>query len=222
LLAGCGKTTPLVEQHGEMRDALRMGNTQSRISLREVIARPHAFAVGALTDLEGEITIVDGEIIVAKTSDGKTATSSLGGQNESATLLTLSYVDEWVKDVLPPHVDFEKAIELVASKNGIDTNKPFPFYILATTKAFEMHVINGFCPVASPDLPEEDQPWRLHGGKSTMRIVGFFAKDQEGTMTHHGSNVHIHGVDSSGSTMRSGHLDFVEVAAGSTIFLPAQ
>jgi acetolactate decarboxylase len=217
--AGCSSSYT-VTQHGGMRDALREGNTEARISFEEISSKPHAFAVGALADLEGEITVVDGKIIVAKTSDGKTAISSPASGNESATLLTLAYVKNWTEDILPPNLTFEEAVEVVAKRNGIDTDKPFPFYVNATTTNYEMHVINGFCPVASPDLPPEDQPWRLHGEQTEMLIVGFFAKNQEGVMTHHGSNIHIHGLDTSRAEGASGHLDSVNIAPGSTIFVP--
>ena len=76
-----------------MRDVLRMGNTQSRITFEEISSKPHAFAVGALTNLEGEITIVDGQILVATTLDGVTASSTTGSADQSATLLTVAYVE---------------------------------------------------------------------------------------------------------------------------------
>ncbi|MBC8310565.1 MAG: hypothetical protein ISR75_06130 [Phycisphaerales bacterium] len=218
-LAGCSSSYT-VTQHGGMRDALREGNTQARISFEEITSKPHSFAVGALTDLEGEITIFDGLIVVAKTNDGVTAKSSTPSGDETATLLTLAYVKNWSEDTLPHNLPFEEAVEVVAKRNGIDTDEPFPFYVNATTTNYEMHVINGFCPVASPDLPPEDQPWRLHGEETEMLIVGFFAKNQEGVMTHHGSNIHIHGLDTSGAEGASGHLDSVNIAPGSTIFVP--
>ncbi len=220
-LAGCNSSTATVKQYGGMRDALRMGNTQSRITFEEVSSKPHAFAVGALTELEGEITIVDGQILVATTPDGATAASAPGAPEQSATLLTLSYVENWVKDTIPPDMGFETAVETVAKRNGVDTDKPFPFYVYAQTNSFDLHVINGFCPVASPDLPKEDQPWRLHGKQAGLLVVGFFAKNQEGVMTHHGSNIHMHGIDTSGKDVVSGHLDSIDVIPGSTIFVPA-
>jgi len=198
-----------------------MGNTQSRISLAQISTKPHAFAVGAITDLEGEITIIDGQILVATTRNGLTVTSRASNKTDSATLLTLSYVENWVKDTIPAKMDFEKAVEEVARRNGINTDEPFPFYVYANTTSYDIHVINGFCPVATPDLSTEDQPWRLHGEKTSMLVIGFFAKNQEGVMTHHGSNLHMHGVDSSEKTLISGHLDSIEVVPGSSIFVPA-
>ncbi len=220
-LVGCTTTPIEVQQFGGMRSALRLGNTSSQITFEDINSSPHAFGVGALTDLEGEITVVDGQIIVAKTEDGIRAISSTSNNsNDSATLLTLAYVDEWREYKFPSSMNFEDAVESVAAAHGIDTNTPFPFYILATTEAYEMHVINGFCPVITPDLEPKDQPWRLHGVETTLLIVGFFAKNQEGVMTHHGSSVHIHGIDTSRNEMVSGHLDSVAVQEGSTIFLP--
>jgi acetolactate decarboxylase len=188
--------------------------------LEDVRSKPHAFAVGALTALEGEITIMDGQIIVATTNDGLHATSRPPTGDESATLLTLAYVEAWCKDTIPPNMDFEEAVETVAKRNGIDTEEPFPFYVYAYTTQYEMHVINGFCPVASPDLLPSEQPWRLQGTETGMLIVGFYAKNQEGVMTHHGSNIHMHGINTSGKKMISGHLDSVKVLTGSTIFVP--
>ena len=221
-LVGCNKAESLVQQYGGMRDALRMGNTQSRISFEEISSRPHAFAVGALTDLKGEITILDGQIVVATTEDGLTAKSTSSSGMESATLLTLAYIEQWTKDTIPTGMSFEEAVEEVAKDNGINTDEPFPFYALVVTKSFEMHVINGFCPVADPELAPSDQPWRRHGFQTEMLVVGFFAKNQQGFMTHHGSRLHIHGIDTSGKNMISGHLDSIEVMPESTIFLPAE
>ena len=220
-LTGCSSQTVTVRQYGGMRDALRMGNTQSRVTFKEISSKPHAFAVGALTELEGEITILDGKILVATTPDGAIASSTLGSDEQSATFLTVAYVDNWTRDSIPPDMDFETAVETVAKRNGVNVDEPFPFYVSAHTNSFDLHVINGFCPVASPDLPNKDQPWRLHGAETDMLIVGFFAKEQEGVMTHHGSNIHMHGIVTSGKEPISGHLDKVDIAAGSSIFVPA-
>jgi acetolactate decarboxylase len=85
-----------------------------------------------------------------------------------------------------------------------------------------MHVINGYCPVASPKLADEFKPWRLAVGKPTqLNIVGFFAKNQEGVMTHHGSNIHIHGFVQKNGAVATGHLDSVAMEKGAKLYLPA-
>ncbi len=64
LFAGCAASTP-VTQHGRMREVLREGNTQPRISLVEVAQRPGAIGVGALAGLGGEVTVVDANVWIA-------------------------------------------------------------------------------------------------------------------------------------------------------------
>lgn len=223
-LTGCASTPSYeVSQHGGMRDALRMGNTQPRITFEEVGSKPHAFAVGALPNLDGEITIFDGTVYTATTPDGQTAITVASDTTfDTATLLSLAHVAAWQDCMLPSNHPLEEAIELSALIQGIDTEAPFPFFITGTTSDYHLHVINGFCPVADPDLAPEHQPWRLVGvSKTPITVVGFYAKDQEGVMTHHGSNVHIHGIIETNGTITSGHLDAIELDPGAMLFLPA-
>jgi acetolactate decarboxylase len=220
-LVGCCKTTT-VEQYGGMRDTLRMGNTQPRVTFDEITATPNAFAVGALPNLEGEITIFDGNVWVA-TTDGTSATTERANtQYNAATLLTVSHIESWVEFDLP-NLPLEEAIEFVAQTyEPIDVSTPFPFLIIGDSSEFHMHVINGYCPVASPNLADEFKPWRLNIEKPTpITVVGFFAKNQEGVMTHHGSNIHIHGILDKNGAVATGHLDSVVFMKGATLYLPA-
>jgi acetolactate decarboxylase len=220
-LCGCAGSHDLVEQYGGMRDVLRLGNTQSRISFAEMRQQPHAIGVGALTDLQGEITIFDGQIFVATTSDGISASTTREDATPgSATLMTISHVKKWHHDTLPDSLPLEQAIETVARSHGIDSDTPFPFIIEGVAESYELHVINGFCPIATPDLAPEDQPWRAHGESTALKVIGFFARDQHGVMTHHGSNLHIHAIIGDGNETITGHLDAVEMAPGSVLSVP--
>ena len=220
-LCGCASSHDLVEQYGGMQDVLRLGNTQSRISFEEMRQQPHAIGVGALTNLQGEITIFDGQIFVATTHDGISASTTSGDTNlGSATLMTLAHVEKWHHDSLPDSLPLEQAIETVARSHGIDSDTPFPFIIEGVAESYELHVINGFCPIATPDLAPEDQPWRAQGESTALKVIGFFARDQQGVMTHHGSNLHIHAIIGDGDETITGHLDAVEMAPGSVLSVP--
>ncbi len=220
-LFGCSKTTE-VTQYGGMRDTLKKGNTQPRVTFDEITTLPNAFAVGALPELNGEITIFDGNVWIATTDSESATTSRPFGNHDSATLLTVAYVEDWQEFTLPAGTPLELAIEHVAKANaGFNTDIPFPFFIIGDASEFHMHVINGFCPVASPGLAEEFQPWKLSVEKQTpITVIGFFGKNQDGVMTHHGSNIHIHGLlDIDGATA-TGHLDSVEFTNGAKLYLP--
>ncbi len=85
-----------VRQYGEMRMVLRDGHTEPRIDLVEATQVPHAYGVGALAELEGEITIFDGSVWVARSSGGDLAMSGPAVvESDRATLLTLSFVRQW-------------------------------------------------------------------------------------------------------------------------------
>lgn len=205
-----------------MRDTLRMGNTHPRVTFEEITATPNAFAVGALPNLAGEITIFDGNVWVATTDGSSATTARADSKFNAATLLTASHVESW-KEFDLPNLPLEEAIESVAGLHGpIDSDAPFPFLIIGDSSEFHMHLINGYCPVASPNLAEEFKPWRLSVEKPTpMTIVGFFAKNQDGVMTHHGSNIHIHGFVDKNGAVATGHLDSVTLTKGAKLYLPA-
>jgi len=220
-IAGCN-SVPTVQQYGGMRETLRMGQTQPRITFEEVIATPHSFAVGALPNLEGEVTIFDGSIWVATADNNSATTVKADSQFLSATLLTVAHVNHWDEYELPD-IPLEEAIEAVAlGSSTLDSEEPFPFLIQGEASTLHMHVINGYCPVASPDLADEYKPWRMSIDSSTpITVVGFFAKNQEGVMTHHGSNIHIHGLMTKDRGVATGHLDSISMKKGAKLFLPA-
>ena len=74
VIAGCAAPSeaPFIEVRGwgTMREVLREGDTRGRVPLVAVV-EDHTWGVGALEDLEGEITIVDGEVSIAQVVDGE-------------------------------------------------------------------------------------------------------------------------------------------------------
>ena len=47
-----------IQQWGAMRDVLALGKTQARVKLADVVKEPHAYGVGAVAGLMGEVTIL--------------------------------------------------------------------------------------------------------------------------------------------------------------------
>jgi len=58
-LGGCARRAVTVRHYGQMHRVLGGGApaTKADVTLAEAMERPHAYAVGALPGLEGEITI---------------------------------------------------------------------------------------------------------------------------------------------------------------------
>ncbi|MCA9294008.1 MAG: acetolactate decarboxylase [Phycisphaerales bacterium] len=216
-----GASAPTVQQFGAMKAVMRDGQTEARVALKDVVTQPHTYAVGALEGLGGEIAIIDGAVWIARVADDGLRVSGPEVVNtDQATMLTLAHVERWTgKEVQTPLAGaaLESAIEHLAHEVGLDTTKPFPFIFEGELNSLDIHVMNGYCPVATDESTQAKQPWRwsLEGEvpiKAT--IVGFHAKDAAGVMTHHGTSIHAHAVWIVDGKMQTGHVERFVVTTG--------
>ena len=215
-----------VEHYGAMREVMREGKTEARVRLVDVVAKPHAYAVGALEGLAGEVTIVNGEVWISRVSpDGElTVTGPEPVEDDSATLLTVGYVPKWHQTTIETAVtglEFEALIEEFAESKGLDRTRPFPFRLEGQLAKIDLHVINGYCPIATDASVQEKKPWRwLNSDPVTANIVGFYAPNAVAVMTHHGTSVHTHAIVMVNDAKQIGHVDNVIVEPGMTLFVP--
>ncbi|MCZ6837070.1 MAG: hypothetical protein O7G85_14935, partial [Planctomycetota bacterium] len=160
----CASTEPTVVQFGAMRDVMREGYTESRIHLADAVTQPHAFAIGALESLSGEITIIDGDVWVSRAADdGLQVTGPEPIAEDQATLLTLAHVAKWQSVTIERAVEgheLELLIEKTARTRGIDTAEPFAFLIEGELGSLDLHVINGYCPIGTNPATVDAKPWR--------------------------------------------------------------
>lgn len=215
-----------VEQVGEMREVMRQGKTQARISLVEATDKPGAIAVGALQGLTGEITIVDGETWVARVDahNELVLTGPEPNSTDGATLLTLGHVEDWAQTEIKESVEgreLEKVIEEFAQTRGIDTTQPFPFRIEGTINRISIHVINGYCPIATDPDTQDKKPWRWSANEPVLvNIIGFYAPNKVAVMTHHGTSIHAHAILQTGETRLAGHIDQAVIEPGMVLRVP--
>ena len=87
-----------IRQWGSIREVLRDQRTEGRVLLSEAVASPHAFGIGAMESLGGEVLIDDGQVWIGR-AEGSTNQSTRNGTpaNESATLLAIAYVPSWIE-----------------------------------------------------------------------------------------------------------------------------
>jgi acetolactate decarboxylase len=207
---------------GGMREVLRNGKTQGRVGLSEVVG-PTSFAVGALEGLAAEITVIAGEIHLAEVRqvDGQDVYNvRTANAGEQATLLVIADVPTWTEYEMPPAADlasFEASVKSIAAANGQDVTQPFPFRVEGTASAVDLHVLNHSCPIAKPDGPA---PWRHTSQNQPATLIGFYAQDAAGQLTHHGQSSHIHAILPTKGI--SGHLDGIAFTQTTRLFLPAQ
>lgn len=226
-LAGCavGGWNGRVERWGGMKEVLHDGKTERRVGLAEVTKEPHVYGVGAVEGLAGEIVILDGEAWVARREGSGVRTARVSGDNDAgATLLVAAGVPRWSGVTLDRSLvtrEFEDFLATQGETMGLPS--PFPFVVTGTLDAVEFHVVDGRCPMGDQQPGGSMTPAAagatLRGTEGTL--VGFFAEDMAGLVTHHGSRVHVHVlIAGDGPEPRMGHVDSLTVHAGAVVRFP--
>jgi alpha-acetolactate decarboxylase len=224
LTTGChrdsNRWTGDIRQWGSMHEVLGQGKTEGRVQLADAASKPHSYGVGALEKLAGEVTIIDGVIYRAQTQGDAIRVAQSTDDRNSAALLAVAYVPQWRGEPIDRDItndEVEDFIKHAAESRGLATDEPFPFRIDGPIDA-SVHVINGACPNAPAASATSAQP--LHCSEDAYgTIVGFFAENGAGTLTHHGSRTHMHVVFDANRNC-SGHVDQLTIHAGAILKLP--
>lgn len=232
VLLGCGGEVPETVNDllvvGGMHEAIGQKQHQGRISLNDILAKPHFYGVGALEGLQGEITIADSAAMVTTVGqDGQC--QSLPPAGAQATMLVGQSVEAWESTVIPEtvaHDRFDNVIRSAASRARLDGSKPFVFLVEGEFVNVRLHVIHGACPIHARmkkiALDPAQQPFELDAERVKGTLVGVYAEDAVGRLTHPATSVHAHLVytDSKTGERVTGHLEQVGLAAGATLRLP--
>jgi cytochrome c peroxidase len=218
-------------QYGSMHETIGMQKHQGRVTLGDLTDRPNFYGVGALEKLQGEITIIDSKpIVTSVTSDGALTSRSDEATKLQATLLVGGEVPRWTSVTTPNELKgeaLESFILLNAERLGVQTDRPFPFLIEGAFSKVCLHVIHGACPVhartRNKPIPQGQQPFEHEFAKLDGQLLGIFARNAAGKLTHPGTSMHAHMVYSDDSAQQvTGHLEGFHVDASSTLRLPAK
>ncbi|HPF39780.1 MAG TPA: acetolactate decarboxylase [Phycisphaerae bacterium] len=228
LAPGCATHSIDVAQYGQMHRVLSGGgeNATGIVGVGEALEKPNAIGVGALAGLEGEITIRDGRAWIARPEQGQLHVDGpMTASDDRAALMTVAYVDSWREIPIDRDLageDLEMFIRQCAASNGIDTSRPFPFMLDGRVSDLEIHVINGECPMRPGGRLTADQaPWRWTADHApNAQVVGFFASDSVGRMTHPGTSIHAHAIVRAKGREVTGHIERIAMARGSVLKLP--
>jgi alpha-acetolactate decarboxylase len=211
-----------------MHEAIGQHQSQGRVLLSEVASQPHFFGVAALEELKGEITFFDSSpTITGVTAEGKL--EAIDAQKLQATMLAGAYVPAWTEHGIEkdtPPADFDDLIRDAASKSGVDTSKPFVFTLEGEFSEVRLHVINGACPMHARlrkvEIPKESQPFEGEYAKLNGKIVGIYAEDAVGKLTHPATATHLHLIfkDEASGEMATGHVEQTGLVKGALLKLP--
>jgi acetolactate decarboxylase len=231
--ASCAKTPTArpdrtdVRTFGALRDIMHAGRTEARVALSDVTPGPHAYAIGALSELRGEVTVVDDVAWLAYPTDDRDVrirTTRAPDEQAEAALLVTANVPAWRTVPVDADVPFDALdarVEALAADAGVDVSRPFPVRIDGPLVDVRWHVIDGRR-IAGVGHSRADHAQAAASGtvpRTTGTLVGFFSKAHHGVFTHMGSNTHFHFVSDEGGK-RTGHVDHVVVRRGATLSLP--
>ena len=213
-----------------MHEAIGQQRHEGRVRLSELVTRPHFFGVAALEGLGGEVTIHDGKVtITGVDSSGQLQPGESPALSHEATVLVGAYVPSWTEHRLSGSVGrdgFDQTIADAATEAGIDTSKPFVFTVEGEFAGLGFHVINGACPMHARlkniELPQSSRPFESELEKVRGTIVGVFARDAVGKLTHPGTSTHTHVLFEDGTSGKTatGHVEWVRLNEGTVLRFP--
>jgi alpha-acetolactate decarboxylase len=223
------QTQPTLVQYGSMHETIGMQQHQGRVSLGELLKRPHFYGVGALEKLQGEISIIDSRAIISTVAPtGSPKVVSENAHELQATLLVGAEVPQWTNVEIPKELTGEALdawIQRQAEQHGLDTRKSFPFMIEGEVTDLRYHIIHGACPVHAKrnDIALHDncKPFVKELSSIHAKIVGVFALHAAGKITHPGTSMHAHIVYMDEQKRETtGHLEQFTVGSDAKLMLP--
>ena len=214
-----------VRTFGVLRKLMHQGETAGVVRLTDVVPGPHAYGLGAVAELNGEVTIADDQVWLSyPTDDGGTRTVRSTASDEQAALLVTANVEAWSEIPLEHDLTFDHFDAFLARQAemaGIDTEQPFPFQVVGELRQVNLHVIDGRKLPGGPSSHAEHLKAAVQIQRENVdgRLIGFFSTRNHGVFTHHSSNTHIHVVLP--DEKLSGHVDNMRIAQGAILMLPA-
>lgn len=219
-----------IVQYGGIHEAIGQQQHQGRVAFREIIRREHFYGVGAAEGLQGEATIIDGTITLTTVDlAGRLQSSDRTAVERKATLLVGAYVNSWTKQTIEKTVaakDFDQYIANAATKVGANVKEPFVFTINGKFSNVRLHVINGACPIRArmkkENLSNDKKPFESDLSVVSGTIVGVYAADSVGKLTHPSTSTHCHLVYTDPITGKrvTAHLEQLAIQAGAQLSVP--
>ncbi len=214
-----------VQVHGTLRAMMHEGKTGAVVTLDAMLPNPRMYAVGALADLAGEITMIGGTVYLSyPVGAQETRTETLAASDAGAALLVAAEVSQWLAVTIKDPIRFEDlddTIEELAAAAGTSLDGRFPFLLEGDFEDLQWHVIDG-SRLATGGTSHQDHlaaSIKTRRQRASARLIGFYSQNDQGVFTHMGSRTHLHCVLD--EPLATGHVDHVIIPVGTIIKLPA-
>jgi acetolactate decarboxylase len=210
--------------YGSLRAIFHEDQLGPEVELDRVLPNTALYAVGARSDLAGEITVIAGVAYVSLATGSDSSSTQVWREGpESACLLVTAEVEAWQElslDRSVPSEALDRLISEMADSAGIDVAEAFPFVIEGVVQDLSWHVIDGSRLPGGGASHEAHREAAVlhHRAETAATLIGFYSPRDHGVFTHRESNTHIHCVV--GEPLSSGHVDQVVLTAATKIRIP--
>jgi hypothetical protein len=215
-----------LETFGALRAMLHEGAVDEVVNLAALLPDSSLYAVGALSELRGEVTVIAGQAYYSY-PDGEVGQRSVTPEDpaEGAALLVISRVKAWRPVKLERAVSFanlDLVIGNLAARAGLPADLPFPFLIQGEVEDLRWHVIDGSKLQGGGSSHEEHMATAVKGSlpRTEALLIGFHSTAHHGVFTHMGSSTHIHCIVE--EPFVAGHVDHVILPAGTIVGIPVE
>jgi len=205
---------------GSIREAIMMGKRDAVLDLRTLRGKPDLWGLGALAGLTGEVTIADGQSLLARVGTGRSIQVTEGYDGD-ATICVWAEVPSWQTTSVPPDIRTYSELEIFVGDAGKKAalSQAFPFVVTGQPTRIDFHVVDAK-PNTLPGMPAHQAiqiPFESHQLEATL--VGFWSNRHEGIFTPKGSKMHVH--FQSRDNKASGHAQGVDLTQSEmTLRLP--
>ncbi len=213
-----------VKNYGHFKKMMHMKKTEGVIDIQKAIPSVNGYAVGAIQEGLGEITVINSKVWLDYGKDGIDHSINSIPPNEKALLLVTSQVEKWreirVQDQLSKKQLFKFILEQ-AKQHSLDVNAPFPFILEGSFDNLLFHVINGLNPKFSGHGKKGHffKQIKEERNKQKAIVIGFYSASTQGVYTHPGESWHLHAVIEDENI--GAHVDDISISNGSILKLPA-
>ena len=208
-----GFAQPDVKIFGSLRQIMHENDTSEKVRLNLMGPINNVYGLGAVSGLNGEILLLNGDTYVTRVFGRALATDK--STDVGAALLVMSEVQEWDTLALTKDIYSSKELDDYLGKLS-NQKKPFAFLVLSDNSTINWHVVQ------TPQSSEQMQNHKELGlnGKYTgvSLMLGFFSTEHEGIFTHKGQNTHIH--FQSADKLYSGHVDELILKKEDKLLMP--
>jgi alpha-acetolactate decarboxylase len=216
---------------GSVMRVRHSGQAPGQVRLAD-LPQKGTWGVGALADLQGEVLLYDGRVLVSRGSDTQGRTSPPAAADQAA-LFAAATVAAWTDIQVPADMEqpaFEAFVKEQATARGLDTNAPFAFRVRGRYPQITWHVVTGMMSHGTPQGGSPGAgmhplvPGHMHTfdqKSASGHLVGIYSGARlEGVVSHPGERFHVHYADDALAV--SGHVDRYAVGRGAVLQLPSR